>query len=122
MDRLTTQNGITVKKYPAHRSTRILSPGTVVALKEMLHQVTVTGTGRSGAPARFEAAAKTGTAETDRFVDGKPLLYRWMAGFAPLTTPRFTVVVFVEEAPRANAHTTIFKEILDGVRLELFTY
>ena len=116
VDRISTRGGITIKKYPVHRSARVLEPGALKALNDMLHQVTTSGTGRAAASPLFEAAAKTGTAQTGRVMeDGREKMLYWIAGFAPREAPRYTLVVFIEEAIGNATSAAVFKEITEAI-------
>lgn len=113
VDHIKTRTGLNVKRYPTLRGERVISHRTAEILKDMMHSVAVTGTGRPAASSHYKAAVKTGTAETGRIIAGEKELLHWIGGFAPLEHPRYTVVVFMEEARGNATHNTVFKRIME---------
>ncbi len=74
------------------------------------------GTGKSGNSKNVESAAKTSTAETGIFVDGKRVDQSWFAGFFPFNNPKYCVVILLENSnPEEKICGTIFKKIVDQI-------
>jgi cell division protein FtsI/penicillin-binding protein 2 len=80
-------------------SRRVLSPQTALALKAMLENVVINGTGKLASIKNYSAAGKTGTAKK---ID--PQLGRYAAryvasfvGFAPVEDPQVACIVSIDE-------------------------
>ncbi len=114
VDKITTKNNITVKQYPTATSEKVLDTNIVSELQKIMHGVTKVGTGRDAASSLYNAAGKTGTAQTGRIIDGKEELYYWFAGFAPLENPQYVVAVFLEKKSEVTP-ARIFREIMEKV-------
>lgn len=83
---------------------RVASPGAVAKLRGMLEGVVSRGTGMSAAIPGFTVAGKTGTARK-LDPDGKYSTTRYTAsfiGFVPARTPRFTILVMLDEPKGEN--------------------
>ncbi len=53
------------------------------------------GTGHSARVAGYSIGGKTGSAETDKRIDGRKIKDTWFASFAPVEDPQYAVVVLV---------------------------
>jgi cell division protein FtsI/penicillin-binding protein 2 len=98
-------------RFRERRGERILRPETVNKLKYLMHEVIAQGTARASATTTLPAAAKTGTAESGRFVNGKEKLNYWIAGFYPLEGARAAVAVFADDL-REGTVQQVFGEII----------
>lgn len=93
------------RKKPGYRAkgTRVFSRKTVQAIRPMLEQVaTPEGTARQARIPHYRVGGKTGT--THKLIDGNYNNQRYLsvfAGIAPITAPRFVVVVTVDD-PRGQ--------------------
>ncbi len=100
-----------IQKMPIPASERIMSEGTAAAMRRMLSGVTRFGTG-TAAYLHGQGAGKTGTAETG---DGN-VTYCWFAGFFPVETPRYTMVVFDERGISGSVSAApVFAEIAERI-------
>ena len=94
---LTDEQGRETARFRSGRGERVISPSTVNRLKYMLHEVVIRGTAQAAATTEAPAAAKTGTAQSGRYQDGREVLNYWIAGFYPLEKSRAAVAVFADE-------------------------
>lgn len=72
------------------------SASTAAALRTMMEQSMIDGTGALGQPFHLAAAAKTGTAETGWYEEGKEVVQHWYAGYYPAENPQYVIVVLSE--------------------------
>jgi len=105
-----------IQKMPIPASERIMSEGTAAAVRRMLSGVTRFGTG-TAAYMHGQGAGKTGTAETGVVLaDGNKVTYCWFAGFFPVETPRYTMVVFDERGISGSVSAApVFAEIAERI-------
>ncbi len=115
IEKVTSKTGLRVKSYPAVQGERVISSATAEKLRDMMHGVTGTGTGRDAVPEHYEVAGKTGTAETGKVIDGDKEFIYWFGGFAPLEDPEYVVVVFLEEKKGKVTPGTVFKEVVERI-------
>ncbi|MDR3592990.1 MAG: penicillin-binding protein 2 [Negativicutes bacterium] len=115
--KLTTPEGTVVKNFPASRGSRVLSRQTALEMRQMLANVTKSGTGQAAYVEGWGSAGKTGTAETGReSIQGRGVNHAWFAGYAPLDNPRLVMVVFVEDGMSGgDVAAPIFREIVARV-------
>lgn len=114
VSKLTNQEGVVVKNFPASRGSRVLSRQSALRLQEMMSAVTASGTGRAAYVEAGGSAGKTGTAETGRTgAGGRGINHAWFAGYAPLDNPQYVVVVFVEDGMSGgDVAAPVFREVL----------
>ncbi len=109
---LTDPYGRELKNFLPQRGGSILSPAAVNKLKYLLQAVAEQGTGR---PANLNplttAGMKTGTAESGRLRNGRPVYNYWAAGFYPLDKAKAVVVVFADDFKEGSA-SQVFGEII----------
>ena len=108
---LTDGQGRETARFWSRPGERILSPATVNKLKYMLHEVVVQGTAQAAARTEAPAAAKTGTAQSGRFINGREALNYWIAGFYPLERARVAVAVFADDLKEGTVKD-VFGEII----------
>ncbi len=89
--------GDVVESYAPRYTTIPVDPGNLDLVRRGLHMVVQSGTGRAFGLEPFDAAGKTGTAETG--ISG--CYHAWFAGFAPYDAPK---VAFVAVNERTNGH------------------
>lgn len=107
------------EKAPAKAGKRIVSERTASLLKGFMKSSIDSGTSRKGKPSSGEAGAKTATAQTGRFVDGKEQVESWFSGFYPYDSPRYVVTVFAEGGDGGGTTCgPVFRQIAD----ELYKY
>ena len=100
-------------QLPQGSSSQIFSPSTGKALEKAMEQAVKTGTAKKGASARYRSGAKTGTAQTDIFLEGRELNHYWYTGYIyDAAGPRYCITVFRESVPEDQGLTAqVFKEI-----------
>ncbi len=106
----------TLKEEQADPPSRICSPATAAALREMMRRVVTDGTGKDAEPAVGGAGGKTGTAETGwRTEDGKEtMVHSWFTGYYPESNPQYAITVLAEDADTTGEATApVFKELCD---------
>lgn len=94
---------------------RVMSQTTAALLRQFMGAAVEEGTGKKGKPLSGGAGAKTGTAQTGQFVDGREVVQGWYAGFYPLNNPRYSIVVLAEDANGAGDGAPVFQEIANGL-------
>lgn len=104
-----------VEYYPVKKRVSSLSPATANKLKYLMQQVVEYGTACSTHGVEGGAAAKTGTAESGRLFDGKPVYNRWITGFYPLEKPAAVIVVFAEDLKEGTVGD-VFHQIVRRLR------
>lgn len=93
---------------------RVISPKTAAYLRSCMVESVESGTSVKGKPDTGGAGAKTATAETGIKKDDHFIYQTWFAGFFPKDTPRYSVVVFVEDGESGGVTCApIFKFIAD---------
>ncbi|MBP2634169.1 MAG: spoVD 2 [Firmicutes bacterium] len=114
---LTTPDGEVVKKFQPKQGIPVISRQTAEKLRAMMAAVTQYGTGQAAYVEVFGSAGKTGSAETGRTnIAGTSINHAWFAGFTPLTSPKYVIVVFVEEGMSgSNVAAPIFHEIANDL-------
>ncbi|RJX27986.1 MAG: hypothetical protein C4554_03065 [Dethiobacter sp.] len=111
---LQSRQGLQVKRFPPGTRKKILSPVTVSKLRYMMLGVVEYGTGQAAFSRVLLLGGKTGTAQTSRFLNGKPRTYSWFTGCVPLEESRAVITVFVEEPLQGNAAET-FKHLAQAI-------
>ncbi len=95
---------------------QVLQPRTARLLREFMQASVEGGTGKKGKPAHGGAGAKTATAQTGKYVDGKEQVQSWYAGFYPYQNPKYAVVVFAEGGDGGGTTCgPAFRDIADGL-------
>ena len=111
VESLITEKGLTVKKLERPRPQIVLNPITSKLLKEMLHEVTVTGTGKQANMDEYGGSCgKTSSAQTG--IDEGEVVHGWFAGFVPYEKPQYAITVFIYNGQSGGgAAAPIFKEV-----------
>jgi cell division protein FtsI/penicillin-binding protein 2 len=76
-----------------------LPPDQFELLRKALVGVVSGGTASASAIKGVEMAGKTGTAQSNRFVNGKELNHAWFVGYAPANDPKIVVAIMLEYVP-----------------------
>lgn len=95
---LVNENLEFTKKAPLKPSRKVFSKNTANILKEGMMLSSAIGTGVAGKPDNIDVAVKTGTAQTGIKSGDRFILQAWYAGFFPLDNPKYSIVVFAEDA------------------------
>lgn len=113
---LIDENLKCVKDFEDVKKERVFSVNTAKILKEGMRQAVEKGTGKLAKPYKCSAAVKTGTAQTGIKNGDRTVLQGWCAGFFPYENPRYSLVVFVEDAEGgAQSCGPVFKKIVDEI-------
>ena len=94
------------------RGEQVISPTTALAIRWMMEQVVLSGTGTSAQPDTQPAAGKTGTAETGQYNDASPVIQSWFTGYYPADNPQYVITILAEDAEHYGSDTQgLFREI-----------
>lgn len=115
IDSLITDKGLTVKKLERSRPQIVLNPITSKLLKDMLHEVTVTGTGKQANIDEYGGSCgKTSSAQTG--INQGEVVHGWFAGFAPYEKPKYAITVFIYDGQSGGgAAAPLFKEVASKI-------
>ncbi len=100
---LQTPEGIVTKRFTAGERKRVLNPLTAAQIRFMMLGVVEYGTGKAAYSDKIILGGKSGTAETERLLNGKPQQYSWFSGFLSGKDNNTVITVFIEEARQGNA-------------------
>jgi len=100
---LQTPEGIVTKRFPAGERRRVLNPLTAAQIRFMMLGVVEYGTGKAAYSDKIILGGKSGTAETERLLNGEPQQYSWFSGFLSGEDNNTVITVFIEEALQGNA-------------------
>ena len=105
---------------PVYASNPVILSGTAAVLREFMTEVVENGSGIYAKPKEGIAGGKTGSAQTGLYREEEELVHAWFVGFYPDVSPKYVIVVFVEEGGSgAHAAAPVFKDIVDALnRLE----
>jgi cell division protein FtsI (penicillin-binding protein 3) len=98
------------KPAPKPEAHQVLSGPVADEMNQILREVVCRGTGKNARIDGYTVAGKTGTAYKARehggYVDasGRKRYYASFAGFVPAESPRFTVLVSIDEPPGSGEH------------------
>lgn len=107
---LNDKTGETIENLTRSTPTTVLRTSTTDILKDYLHQVTTTGTGKQANLDEFGGSSgKTSSAETG--MSGE-IVHGWFAGFVPSDKPQYAITVFVYNGKSGGSSAApLFKEI-----------
>ncbi|MGE5633285.1 MAG: peptidoglycan D,D-transpeptidase FtsI family protein [Caulobacteraceae bacterium] len=116
---LVTDKGIAVRKLERSRPEIVLTPKTARLLKDMLHEVTLTGTGKQANMDEYGGSCgKTSSAETG--INEGNVVHGWFAGFLPYEKPKYAITVFVYNGQSGGKSAApIFKEVATEIMKEV---
>jgi penicillin-binding protein 2 len=108
------ETGKTIETLTRSKPDFILNTLTTNVLKEMLHEVTVTGTGKQANLDEFGGSSgKTSSAETG--MSGE-IVHGWFAGFVPSDKPQYAITVLVYNGKSGGKSAApIFREIANKI-------
>jgi len=104
-----------VEKGKSTEAVRVMSQDTAAQLRQFMGAAVEEGTAKKGKPVLGGAGIKTGTAQTGQYVGNKEVEQGWYAGFFPLNTPRYSIVVLSEDAQGASDGAPVFQEIANAL-------
>lgn len=91
-------NGSIIKTFPASSGQQVIEFNTAKKLQYMMEEVTNKGTGKNAWIEHYGSAGKTGSAQTGmKDAKGNDVVHAWFAGYLPVTSPRYAIVVFAED-------------------------
>jgi peptidoglycan glycosyltransferase/penicillin-binding protein 2 len=113
VDSIVNSGGNKVRDLKNTSSQRVLSKTTADRILALMEGVVSDGTGtKANLDAYGGAGGKTGSAETGQFIDGEKIIQAWFAGYFPAKSPKYSVVVFIEDGKSGGeAAAPIFAEI-----------
>lgn len=94
--RVASRDGRGVKSFGPTVLNHVLSSETADQVKDMMHEVVQSGTGKNAAIQGISVAGKTGTAENEMAAKEANKEHNWFIGFAPVENPKIAVVVVTE--------------------------
>ena len=114
---LVDENGVEVKKIRLIEGKRIISRSVADRIKDLMDEVTTSGTGKKARLEEFGGAGgKTGSAETGQYINGEKVVHAWFTGYFPKQFPRYSVAVFVEDGKSGSeAAVPVFAEIAEEI-------
>ncbi|MDD4582597.1 MAG: penicillin-binding protein 2 [Eubacteriales bacterium] len=97
---------------------QVISRETARAIKEMMMQTVMTGTGDNLALSPgLSAAGKTGSAEA--FYEENSSVHSWFTGFVPADCPQYCITVFIENGGSGRkAAVPIFQKIIEEINFD----
>lgn len=109
VDCIVDDRGNKIRDLKNNSGKRVISKSIADMIKNMMEEVTETGTGTSAKLEEYGGAAgKTGSAETSN----KDVVHAWFAGYFPKTNPKYAITVFVENGQKGGkVAAPIFAEI-----------
>jgi penicillin-binding protein 4B len=110
------KNGTSLYTFPEHdRKVDKLSPYTIMQLQHLLREVVAadTGTGWRMRDLPYEVAGKSGTAQTGKLTEGdRELLNRWFAGYFPIQSPKYAMVMVELDVLDENNVSSVYVEMV----------
>lgn len=103
----------TVRYLSPGSSTKVISSFTATRLKGMLEATTTRGVGTQAFVPVYGSAGKTGSAQLD---ESGGTVNAWFAGYAPLSKPRYVIVILVREGVSGGQTAApVFREITRAI-------
>lgn len=117
IDSLVDSDMKKVKTIRENKATRILDKNIAESIKQMMEEVTKSGTGTKANLSSYGGSAgKTGSAETGQMIGEKKLTHAWFAGYFPQKTPKYAISVFIEGGDSGGKNAApIFAEIAQKI-------
>lgn len=95
---------------------RIMSHKTAALIMSFMSAAAEYGTASAGASDYVTCAAKTGTAETGMYEDGRRVMQAWYTGYFPADDPQYVVTVLVEDGESGGSSAgPVFRFIADSL-------
>jgi cell division protein FtsI/penicillin-binding protein 2 len=106
-----SESGKTMQTLSKSKPALILNVATINRLKEMMQEVTKTGTGKQANLDEYGGSSgKTSSAETG--IKSGEIVQGWFAGFVPSDKPKYAITVFVYDGKSGGkVAAPIFREI-----------
>ena len=98
---VSDQSGRVVATAPATQAIGVMSEATAWRLTRMMERVVTHGTGTPAQVAGIRIAAKTGTPETGKNLEGNNAVF---VAFAPVSKPKIAVAVVIEGVGGGGAY------------------
>lgn len=113
VDSILDEDGNRVRDIRRREGERIISKEASNRLKQLMEGVTSEGTGEKARLDNYGGSGgKTGSAETGQYINGEKVVHAWFAGYFPRKTPRYSIVVFVENGKTGSQSAApIFSQI-----------
>ena len=113
-----SETGKRVQSLSRSKPVLILDASTIRQLQQMMHQVTLTGTGKQAALEEYGGSSgKTSSAETG--IKGGEISHGWFAGYTPSDKPLYAITVFVYNGKSGGKSAApLFKEIAERIFTE----
>ncbi len=105
-----SRSGRTLSKTQPEAINTIMTQTTAAAIRSLMRQVVLEGTGTAANSSIVDIAGKTGTAENGTEND-----HSWFTCFAPYDSPKYAVTVMLEYSGHSGRTTTIAKELLEYI-------
>jgi penicillin-binding protein 2 len=102
-----------VHRAPAQERLFELDSATMAEVQAALSGVVQRGTAAASRIQGVMLAGKTGTAQSNRFVNGVELNHAWFAGYAPAEAPKIVVVVMLEFGGHGTRSARIASRIIE---------
>jgi penicillin-binding protein 2 len=117
VDAIVGPEGNRIRDLKRSEGHRILSRETADKLKELMEEVTNTGTGiKANLETLGGAGGKTSSAETGQLIHGEKVIHAWFAGYFPASDPRYAVSVFWENGKNGGQEAApVFSEIAQRI-------
>lgn len=113
VDSIIDDDGNKVRDLRVKEGKRIISKDVAEKIKQLMEEVTNTGTGtRANLDQYGGAGGKTGSAETG----SKGVVHAWFAGYFPRRSPKYSIAVFAENGQYGGqVAAPIFAEIAEEI-------
>jgi penicillin-binding protein 2 len=113
VDCITDSSGNVVKQIRKGEGERIISKRTSDKIRELMEEVTLTGTGTEAVMGYYGGAGgKTGSAQTG----SEEIVHAWFAGYFPAAEPRYSIAVFAEDGRLGGESAApVFAQIAKGM-------
>lgn len=109
---VVSADGNVVENFEPEAAGSVMSADQAAALEEMMTEVVNTGTAEILQSGSYQAAAKTGSAQTDSAKETDA----WLVAYAPAKDPQYVVSIVLEEAGAGSeAAGPIVKKIFDAL-------
>jgi penicillin-binding protein 2 len=113
---LTTDKKVLFDRLKETEKTFALNSENAKKIKNFLISAVCTADDVKSNPKLVSSGGKTATAQTGQFVGKKEIVNAWFAGFFPADTPKYVVVVLVENGKSGNSSAgPIFAKIADEI-------
>lgn len=112
---IVNENGTEVQYYKSEVNNKVLTESICKEIRTMLKETVESGSGKLAKPMANDAAGKTATAETGRYIDGEKAVHTWFAGYYPAKDPKYVIVVFKENGSTSSTDCApVFRDIADA--------